>query len=512
MNNRQIALVIVGILLTLPIQAQESIGTEHQHEHELPNAVLAQDQHDEHEHPEPGDEDHGVHRHEGDAEHDHGTAPHAEDKDGHDHLEQEGEDHDAHRHESHEDHDHNTDSHAANQDDHDHEEHAEHGIHEEHGADADHDHDESAKADHHDHDHGQKDSHSKGAKESDDGHEHDHEEASAALLTPDQMVLADIRVEPLKARTIAYQLYAPGEILSNGYTSYRVSPRVASVVLQRHVALGDHVEQGQPLVTLFSEKFAQAQAEYRSALPEWQRVRKLGRQTVGEKRYINAKSNLEAVQATLQAYGLSPADLKLLANQKMGALGEYTLRAKIDGAVLADDFEQGQRIEAGARLITLADESQLWVEAHLPSNRTLTLGSNTQADVVAGDVRVSATVSQEAHTIDPVTRTRTIRLLVDNPEHRLHPGQFADVFFRFNTEKPVLAVPETALMRSADGDWTVFVEDHPGEFQPIEVGFGRALGQFREISGVKPGTNIVMEGAFFVASQIAKGGFDPHNH
>ena len=64
------------------------------------------------------------------------------------------------------------------------------------------------------------------------------------------MTLADIQINPLTPRKVDYQLYAPGEILSNGYTSYRVSPRVPSVVLRRHVALGDHVEQGHGLLGL----------------------------------------------------------------------------------------------------------------------------------------------------------------------------------------------------------------------------------------------------------------------
>lgn len=373
------------------------------------------------------------------------------------------------------------------------------------------DHSSDTKHNHDDHKPEAKDGHDDHNSEGKGGHD-DHEEASSASLNTEQLTLAGIQVEALNAKPVDYQLYAPGEILSNGYTSYRVSPRVASVVLKRHVALGDHVKQDQPLVTLFSENVAQAQAIYRTAWPEWNRVRELGRKTVGDKRYINAKTDFEAAQATLQAYGLSSSDLQSLASQKTLSLGEYTLRAEIDGAVLADDFEQGQRIEAGAPLIVLADEKQLWVEAHLSSNVSLTLGAGTIAEVVAGDVRVKATVTQEAHTIDPVTRTRTVRLVVNNPEHRLHPGQFAEVFFRFRTEKPVLAVPETALMRSADGDWTVFVEDHPGEFQPVEVELNRSLGKLREISGIEPNTRIVIKGAFFVASQIAKGGFDPHNH
>ena len=89
---------------------------------------------------------------------------------------------------------------------------------------------------------------------------------------------------------------------------------------------------------------------------------------------------------------------------------------------------------------------------------------------------------------------------------------FVKVYFQFATKQKVMAVPEGSLIRSAGGDWTVFVEDHPGEFKATEVNLGRALGDFREIIGLESGTRIVTKGAFFVASEIAKGGFDPHNH
>jgi len=67
-------------------------------------------------------------------------------------------------------------------------------------------------------------------------------------------------------------------------------------------------------------------------------------------------------------------------------------------------------------------------------------------------------------------------------------------------------------MRNPDGDWAIFVEESPGQFRSQEVELKRALGSLREINGIVPGTRIVTDGAFFVASQIAKGGFDPHNH
>ena len=97
-------------------------------------------------------------------------------------------------------------------------------------------------------------------------------------------------MKPLVPRIQTRQIYAPGEILANGYTSSLVSPRVDSVVVRRNAGLGDRVKKGQPLVTLFSETVAEAQAAFRVADSEWRRVKKLGRKSIGEKRYVLAQT------------------------------------------------------------------------------------------------------------------------------------------------------------------------------------------------------------------------------
>ncbi len=345
-----------------------------------------------------------------------------------------------------------------------------------------------------------------------DADDHSEENAAAGVnLTAEQTTLADIKVEVLDARPMDYQIYAPGEINANGYTSYLVSPRVDSVVLRRHVALGDHVEQGQALVTLFSESVAEAQATYRVASSEWQRVKKLGRKAMGDSRFISAQTANESAYARLLAFGLSESAIQGL-NKSAKSLGEYTLIAANSGSVQSDDFNQGQRVESGEALMELSDERELWVKALLAPNIHLDLPTGTLAQIKVGSEWFTAKVIQEAHTIDPQTRTRVVRLQVNNDSHRLHPGQFADVYFSFATDEAVLAVPESALMRGSDGDWTVFVEVEPGEFQAQEVELGRSLGKWREIIGLESGSRVVMEGAFFVASQISKGDFDAHNH
>jgi len=331
-------------------------------------------------------------------------------------------------------------------------------------------------------------------------------------FSPEKMSLANIEVTQLIPQTFAKSVYAPGEIKANGYTSYIVSPRTESVIISRHATLGEHVEKGQPLVTLFSESMAEAQANFRVSYSEWQRVKKLGKGTISESRLLKSETDYNSALGRLTAFGLTKQAIKAIVKNNSSNLGEYTLVAKISGAVLSDSFSQGQRVAPGDEVMILANEENLWVEARVSPNKKLNLPIGTIAKIEFGTQVHEAKVIQEAHTIDPITRTRIVRLMVENSDDTLHSGMFVNVNFQFNTKQPVMAVPETALMRGADGDWTVFVEDHPGEFEVVEVELGQALGSYRQIIGLAANARVVTKGAFFVASEIAKGGFDPHGH
>ena len=338
------------------------------------------------------------------------------------------------------------------------------------------------------------------------------ESEEGITLSPEKMSIANITVESILPKVHFNMVYAPGEVKVNGYKSYVVSPRTESVVLSRHATLGEHVEIGQKLVTLFSESMVQAQADYLIASTEWQRVKKLGNKTVSESRLLQAETEFSAAYGKLLALGLTDKAIKNISNKDLSLFGQYSLVAEREGVVLQDDFLQGQRVNAGDTIMLLANERELWVEAKVTPNKKLNLSINSPAFVNLGGQDYEAKVIQEAHTIDPITRTRIVRLSVTNKDDNLHSGMFVKVNFQFETDTQVMAVPEDALIRGADGDWTVFVEDHPGEFNAIEVELGQTFGDYREIIGLPSGSKVVTKGAFFVASEIAKGGFDPHNH
>ncbi|MEM7419398.1 MAG: efflux RND transporter periplasmic adaptor subunit [Pseudomonadota bacterium] len=358
----------------------------------------------------------------------------------------------------------------------------------------------------HEHDHAE----GKEQKSKSSVKEDEHEEGVS--LSTEKIKVAAIEADAVFPKKYLNTVYAPGEVRANGYKSYLVSPRTDSVVINRHASLGDHVKSGQKLVTLFSETMAQTQADFLIASSNWKRAKKLGSNNVSERTLVEAENTYKGVYGKLVAFGLTRQGIEKIAQQDSGTFGQYVLIAERDGVVLQDDFMQGQRIGAGETIMLLADESDLWVEANVPPNKELNLALGSPALIDLNGIKYRANVIQEAHTIDPITRTRTVRLSVTNAGHKLHSGMFVKVYFQFETNDEVIAIPEEALIRSSDGDWTVFVENHPNEFKAVKVTRGRSFGEYREIIGIESGTKVVTHGAFFVASEIAKGGFDPHNH
>ena len=61
-------------------------------------------------------------------------------------------------------------------------------------------------------------------------------------------------------------------------------------------------------------------------------------------------------------------------------------------------------------------------------------------------------------------------------------------------------------------NWTVFVAEKPGHFRQKIVERGMTRGSLVAITGISEGTSVVTSGAFFLASELAKSGFDIHDH
>ena len=110
------------------------------------------------------------------------------------------------------------------------------------------------------------------------------------------------------------------------------------------------------------------------------------------------------------------------------------------------------------------------------------------------------------------TRTATARVIVDNAEHRLKPGQFVTARIDTGEGRPVVRVPSDAIV-SVEDRMSVFVPTDDG-FEPREVRTGESAGSYTEIiSGLEADEAFVAEGAFTLKAQLEKDAFgDGHAH
>ena len=346
--------------------------------------------------------------------------------------------------------------------------------------------------------------------------DHDkHGEEGVTKLSNAQMKAAGIVVQSLQPQFINSAIKAPGEVRFNSYKTASITPRISAQVIDRHVMLGEVVKKGQPVITLSSVEMAEAQGDLLVVDREWKRVKKLGKKVVSARRYTEAKVKWELSKARVKAYGMTTKQIEsLIASEDFSsANGRFELVATSDGTVLKENYILGQLAEPGQELMRITDEASLWVVANVSPAQAHEIKVGNIASVKFNARVFPAKVAQINHSLDETTRTTGIRLLVENRDDALHPGLFVNTQIETSNHTKALAVPEAAVLRSPDGDWQVLVEqDEAGEFKGVEIELVRVSNGKAIISGIKPGTSVVVEGAFFVQSELAKSGFEIHNH
>jgi cobalt-zinc-cadmium efflux system membrane fusion protein len=187
------------------------------------------------------------------------------------------------------------------------------------------------------------------------------------------------------------------------------------------------------------------------------------------------------------------------------------LRSPLSGIVIARDALPGTVVTPGGPLVTVTDISRLWLEVAAPDNATQTLrqGARVRFTVVAlpGET-FEARIDSIGGSLDPQTRTLPVRATVANPAARLRPNMFATVLLETGSETTAYRVPDGAVVL-VDEQPAVFVATpEPGggaRFERRRVEVGRKEGGRTLVTGgIRPGDNVVTEGAFAIKSQLER--------
>nr|WP_238183097.1 efflux RND transporter periplasmic adaptor subunit [Methylobacterium trifolii] len=277
-------------------------------------------------------------------------------------------------------------------------------------------------------------------------------------------------------RPVLYTVAKPVDTVRFGPFAGTVEPRYQSQlgfqiggrVVARDVTVGDIVKKGQrlaaldPVVPRFAltraeADVADARAQSENAAATDARTRRLMEGgNVTQAQMDGATANRDTAQARLAQ---AQASLQKARDQ----IGYTELKADFDGVVTQRSAEVGQDLSAGQAVVTVARPEVREAVVDIPEDLIGAMpkdGRFTVALQSAPEVTATGTVRETAPFADASTRTRRIRMTLQDPPPAFRLGATITVSLARKVE-PRVILPETALL-SADGHDAVWVVDAAG--------------------------------------------------
>jgi cobalt-zinc-cadmium efflux system membrane fusion protein len=277
-----------------------------------------------------------------------------------------------------------------------------------------------------------------------DGHdEHAEAEAGAVELSPEALRNGGIRAGAAGPAVVPVVVEAPGEVHLDAERVLEIRPRYAGVLREIRKRIGDSVRRGEVVAVVQSNE----------------------------------------------------------------SLADYDIVSSMSGTVIARPVVTGQAVDQGTGLLTVADLSGVWVDfaiypqyvGRIRPGLPVTITAQNRPDLVA-----DGTVHYVGPLLEQDTRVSSARVLLANPRGTWQPGLFVNARVTLERARVPVAVPDDALVRTAEG-MAVF-RAAGNRFTSVPVTVGRSDGRTTEItSGLAAGDSVVVAGAFILKSELAKG-------
>jgi Cu(I)/Ag(I) efflux system membrane fusion protein len=328
--------------------------------------------------------------------------------------------------------------------------------------------------------------------------------ADAALirsvsLSPSQRIMSNISTIEAKRQTISHEIRAVGIVSFAEPLQATVAARFRGRIERLFVgSTGQKVKRGDPLFEMYSPDLITAEQEYLLAAAA------ATDKSAGDSSGASTPLQLfeSARDRLVLNYGLTPTQVKNI--QASGqALPAMLFYSPMSGTVIRKDVQQGQFVEQGSVLYSLADLSRVWVllDVYEQDIRFIKVGNGVTLSVQAYPAE---NFPGRVIFIEPVvnneTRTVRVRLEVPNPRGKLRPGMYAEGEITVRKEN-TLGVPRQAVLNTGRQS-VVWVEVAKNTFEPRRVSTGIAGETFVEIlSGLRGGERVAATGGFLLDSE-----------
>ncbi len=363
------------------------------------------------------------------------------------------------------------------------------------------------------------------------GEEEHHEQAEEGhaehgdevVLTETALANARLEVIALAQTALDPETTVPARITLDPRREARVSAVTAGALERILVRPGDHVEAGGSLATVLSPELGTAIGDHLAgtARLETARARRerveslraggfssLAEVAEAEADFTVAAAEAEAAEERLRVFGVAPGKVRPKEGEHFSS--RFAVRSPIAGEVLAIEASLGASVASGDPLFHVGNLDEVWLmlDVYERNLADVQVGAAVSFTAVAyGDEVFTGTVDQIGGLLDPDSRTAEVRVVVQNPGHRLKPNMFAKAKLALDgggaTEG--LAVPADAV-QDVEGRASVFVEEVPGTYVVRAVrAESMPDGRMHVVEGLEAGERVVVSGAFTLKSELAKG-------
>jgi membrane fusion protein, copper/silver efflux system len=318
-------------------------------------------------------------------------------------------------------------------------------------------------------------------------YEGDDNDDGSVKLSPGKLQRTGVKSEPAAPRIINTIIRAPGTIQLDERRISVISMRSETWVQKvEDVTTGTQVRKGQPLMRGYSQAIAAAAAEYIAA-GSLSDANSLAR---GSKQRL---LNLDVPESAIAA----------IEKNRVSSLS-IVWPAPRDGIVIERNVTEGMRAQPGDVLFRLADISLVWSMVDVAERDLGALAVGQPVTVRArshpGRTFVGK-VSVIYPTINRETRTARVRIELANPDLALLPDMYVDAEINTGNGKPVLAVPDSAVIDTGTRQ-VVFVDKGEGRLEPRDVKLGaRGNGYVEVRDGIKDGEPVVVSANFLIDAE-----------
>lgn len=301
---------------------------------------------------------------------------------------------------------------------------------------------------------------------------------------PPVIVVADVQQEDWQPK-----LTAVGSLVAT--QGIFVTNEIAGQVREIHFESGQSVAKGDLLVQLDDSV---DQADLKGLLAQRDlaeiKVGRFGRllkdRSASQSDYDEASAQLDSAKAAVAA--------------KEALIAKKRITAPFAGRLGIRILNLGEYLAPGSRIVPLDALEPIFADYSLPERHLprIAVGKQVLVRVTAyPDRDFEGTIEAINPSVDEKTRSIKVRAILQNPEHLLRPGMFAEISTLLPTRENLLTLPRTAISFAPYGDMVFLIKEQEGQtlVERRQVSTGEARGGRMEIlDGLVPGDRVVMGG------------------